>query len=153
MKLLNNFKLYFVLVILLILSSCSSLGSLKFWGDEEEEEIPAELYSISENRYLDRVWSVSNGNDITYGRLIPVMYEGKVFYINSSGYISSVDLDSGKLLWSKDTQDLVSSGLDVSFKTISYGTLDGGLVALDSKNGDEIWSCLLYTSPSPRDRG
>ena len=83
MKLLNNFKPYLVLVFLLILSGCSSLGSLKFWGDDEEaEEIPAELYSISENRFLERVWSVSNGNDITYGRLIPVVYEGKVFYIN-----------------------------------------------------------------------
>ena len=118
---MNNFKPYLVLVFLLILSGCSSLGSLKFWGDDEEdEEIPDELYSISENRFLERVWSVSNGNDITYGRLIPVTYEGKVFYINSFGYISSVDLDSGKLLWSKNTQDLVSS-------------------------------CLLYTSPSPRD--
>ena len=143
MKLLNNFKPYFVLVILLILSSCSSLGSLKFWEDDDvDEETPAQLYSISENRFLERVWSVSNGNDITYGRLIPVIYEGKVFYINSSGYISSVDLDSGKLLWSKDTQDIVSSGLDVSHKTISYVTLDGSIVALDSKNGDEIWRSL-----------
>ena len=82
MKLLNNFKPYFVLVFLLILSSCSSLGSLKFWGDDDEdEEIPAELYSISENRFVERVWTVSNGNDISYGRLIPVIYEGKVFYI------------------------------------------------------------------------
>ena len=116
---------------------------VKFWGDDDEdEEIPAELYSITENRFVERVWTVSNGNDVSYGRLIPVIYEGQVFYINSSGYISSVDFDSGKLLWSKDTQDLVSSGLDVSFKTISYGTLDGGIVALDSKNGDEIWRSL-----------
>ena len=74
-----------------------------------------------------------------YGRLIPVVYDGKVFFINSLGYISSVDLDTGKLVWSKDTQDIVSSGLDVNFKTISYGTLDGNLVAIDYENGNEIW--------------
>ena len=139
MKKLNKFHRCILLVSIFFLSSCSTLSSLKFWGDDDGEEGPSELYSIVDNRILDREWSVSNGNDSLYGRLIPVVYDGKVFYINSLGYISSVDLDTGKLVWSKDTQDIVSSGLDVNFKTISYGTLDGNLVALDYENGNEIW--------------
>ena len=133
-----------------MLSSCSSLSSLKFWGDDEEEEGPEELYSIQDNRTLEREWSVSNNNELTYGRLIPVIYEGKVFYINSAGYLSSVDLDSGEILWSKNTQDVVSSGLDVNFKTISYGTLDGSIVALDFQDGSELWrSAISSESLSP----
>ena len=139
MKKLNKFHRCILLVSIFFLSSCSTLSSLKFWGDDDGEEGPSELYSIVDNRILDREWSVSNGNDSLYGRLIPVVYDGKVFYINSLGYISSVDLDTGKLVWSRDTQDIVSSGLDVNFKTISYGTLDGNLVALDYENGNEIW--------------
>ena len=139
MNKLNKFYRCILLVSIFFLSSCSTLSSLKFWGDDDGEEGPSELYSIVDNRILDREWSVSNGNDSLYGRLIPVVYDGKVFYINSLGYISSVDLDTGKLVWSKDTQDIVSSGLDVNFKTISYGTLDGNLVALDYENGNEIW--------------
>lgn len=139
MKTLNKLSKIFISLSILVLSSCSSLSSLKFWGDDEEEEGPADLYSIQDNRILEREWSVSNGNEISYGRLIPSVYEGKVFYINSSGYISAVDFDSGKLLWSKDTQDVVSTGLDVNFKTISYGTLDGYVVALDFKDGSELW--------------
>ena len=139
MKKLNKFHRCILLVSIFFLSSCSTLSSLKFWGDDEEEEGPSELYSVDDNRTLDREWSVSNGNDGLYGRLIPVVYDGKVFFINSLGYISSVDLVTGKLVWSKDTQDVVSSGLDVNFKTISYGTLDGNLVAIDYENGNEIW--------------
>ena len=139
MKKLNKFHRCILLASIFFLSSCSTLSSLKFWGDDEEEEGPSELYSVVDNRTLDREWSVSNGNDSLYGRLIPVVYDGKVFFINSLGYISSVDLDTGKLVWSKDTQDVVSSGLDVNFKTISYGTLDGNLVAIDYENGNEIW--------------
>ena len=139
MKKLNKFHRCILLASIFFLSSCSTLSSLKFWGDDEEEEGPSELYSVDDNRTLDREWSVSNGNDSLYGRLIPVVYDGKVFFINSLGNISSVDLDTGKLVWSKDTQDIVSSGLDVNFKTISYGTLDGYLVAIDYENGNEIW--------------
>ena len=136
---MNSLQKVFVLFSVLVLSSCSSLSWLKFWGDDEEEEGPADLYSILENRTLDRQWSISNGNDFVSGRLIPAVYDGKVYHISSSGNLLSIDLESGKKLWSKSTEDVVSSGLDVNFKTISYGTLDGHLVTLDQRNGEEIW--------------
>jgi len=138
-KNLNSIKKFIFLLSIFTLSSCSSLGWLKFWDGEDEEEGPTQLYQVSDNRKLDREWSVSNGNDISYGRLIPAVYDGTVFYINSLGYVSAVDLETGKLQWSKNTQDIVSTGLDVTFKTISYGTLDGSLVALSHTDGNEIW--------------
>ena len=147
---MNSFQKVIVFISLITLAGCSSFGWLKFWDSDEEEEGPTELYSISDNRELEREWSISNGNDVSYGRLIPAVYDGQVFYINSSGYISAVDLVSGKLNWSKNTQDIVSTGLDVNFKTISYGTLDGSLVALDHENGNEIWrSATSSESLSP----
>ena len=136
---MNSLQKIFVLISVFVLSSCSSLSWLKFWGDDEEEEGPADLYSILENRTLDREWSISNGNDLVSGRLIPVVYDGNVYHISSSGNLLSIDLESGKKLWSKSTEDVISAGLDVNFKTISYGTLDGQLVTLDQRNGQEIW--------------
>ena len=136
---MNSLQKVFVLFSVLVLSSCSSLSWLKFWGDDEEEEGPADLYSILENRTLDRQWSISNSNDFVSGRLIPVVYDGNVYHISSSGNLLSIDLESGKKLWSKSTEDVISTGLDVNFKTITYGTLDGQLVTLDQRNGQEIW--------------
>ena len=139
MKILIKFRSFFLLLSAITVSSCSSLGWMKFWEDDEEVEGPAALYSINENRFLERQWSVSNGNENLYGRLIPAVYDGQVIYINSSGYISSVDFETGKLNWSRYTEDVVSTGVDVNFKIISYGTLDGKLVALSSQDGEEIW--------------
>ena len=136
---MTSFQKTLVLFSIFVLSSCSSLGWLKFWGDDDEEEGPAELYSILEKRDLVRQWSISNGNDFVSGRLIPAVYDGNVYHISSSGNLLSIDLESGKKLWSKNTEDIISSGLDVNFKTISYGTLDGQLVTLDQRNGQEIW--------------
>ena len=134
-----KFRSFFLLLSAITVSSCSSLGWMKFWEDDEEVEGPAVLYSITENRFLERQWSVSNGNENLYGRLIPAVYDGQVIYINSSGYISSVDFETGRLNWSRYTEDVVSTGVDVNFKTISYGTLDGKLVTLSSQDGKEIW--------------
>ena len=81
MKTLNKLSKIFISLSILVLSSCSSLSSLKFWGDDEEEEGPADLYSIQDNRILEREWSVSNGNEISYGRLIPSVYELSLIHI------------------------------------------------------------------------
>ena len=112
---------------------------MKFWGDEEEEEGPTELYSIEEKRELVREWSSSLGNDFLYGRLIPAVYDEKVYFLNSSGYLIAIDLNSGKKVWSKDTEEIISTGIDANHKTISYSTFDGQLVALSHKDGKELW--------------
>ena len=115
------------------------MGWMKFWEDEDEVEGPAELYSISSNINLDRVWSYAAGNDQIYGRLLPEVYDGSLFFINSLGNLSALDIDTGARIWDKETNDIVSSGVDVNFKTVTYSTLDGFLVALDHANGQELW--------------
>ena len=136
---MNKFKLFPLLLFMIFLNGCSSFGWLKFWDSEEEEEGPAELFAINESVKILTDWTESFGNDNNFGRLIPSVYDGKIYFINSEGYLASLNEESGKVEWSKSTNDAVSGGVDVNFKTISYGTLDGDLVALDYRDGTELW--------------
>ena len=136
---MNKFRLTSLLLFIVFLNGCSAFGWLKFWDEEDEEEGPAQLSTINQSVQITIDWSQSFSNDNNFGRLIPSVYDGKVYFISSEGYLASLDVESGKTEWSKSTNDLVSGGIDVNFKTISYGTLGGDLVALDYRDGKELW--------------
>tara|TARA_Y100001970_G_scaffold133937_1_gene164992 strand:+ start:658 stop:1815 length:1158 start_codon:yes stop_codon:yes gene_type:complete len=149
---LNKIRFLPLVLFIIFLNGCSAFGWLKFWDSEEEEEGPAELFAINQSVEIYTDWTESFGNENNFGKLIPSVYEGKVYFINSEGYLASLNVESGKLEWSKNTNDIVSGGIDVNFKTITYGTLDGDLVALDYKDGKELWraqaSSEILTPPT-----
>ena len=149
---MNKIRFLPLVLFIIFLNGCSAFGWLKFWDSEEEEEGPAELFAINQSVEIYTDWTESFGNENNFGKLIPSVYEGKVYFINSEGYLASLNVESGKLEWSKDTNDIVSGGVDVNFKTITYGTLDGDLVALDYKDGKELWrsqaSSEILTPPT-----
>ncbi len=149
---MNKIRFLPLVLFIIFLNGCSAFGWLKFWDSEEEEEGPAELFAINQSVEIYTDWTESFGNENNFGKLIPSVYEGKVYFINSEGYLASLNVESGKLEWSKNTNDIVSGGIDVNFKTITYGTLDGDLVALDYKDGKELWraqaSSEILTPPT-----
>ncbi len=149
---LNKIRFFPLVLFMILLNGCSAFGWLKFWDSEEEEEGPAELFAINESVEIYTDWVESFGNENNFGRLIPSVYDGKVYFINSEGYLASLNEESGKVEWSKSTNDTVSGGIDVNFKTITYGTLDGDLVALDYRDGTELWrsqtSSEILTPPT-----
>ena len=148
---MNKVRLIPFFLFILILNGCSSLGWLKFWDREDEEAGPTELYAINPSVEIAIDWSESFGNENSFGRLVPSVYEGKVYFMGSEGYLASLDLETGKVEWSQRTNDKASGGVDVNFKIISYGTLDGDVVALDYKDGKELWrskaSSEILSSP------
>jgi len=148
----NKIRFLPLVLFMIFLNGCSAFGWLKFWDSEEEEEGPAELFAINESVEIYTDWAESFGNENNFGRLIPAVYEGKVYFISSEGYLASLNEESGKVEWSKSTNDVVSGGIDVNFKTITYGTLDGDLVALDYRDGKELWrsqaSSEILTPPT-----
>ena len=129
-----------IFVLFFLLEACSTLSGLKFWeNDEDEMEAPAELIEISKSVSLDSEWNKKIGSDNNFGRLVPAFSNDTIIHISSNGYLVAIDSDSGLVLWTIQTEDLVSGAVTVGFKKIFYGTLDGDLVALDFKDGAEIW--------------
>jgi outer membrane protein assembly factor BamB len=129
-----------IFVLFFLLEACSTLSGLKFWeNDEDEIEAPAELIEIFKSVSLDSEWNKKIGSDNNFGRLVPAFSNDTIIHISSNGYLVAIDSDSGLVLWTIQTEDLVSGAVTVGFKRIFYGTLDGDLVALDFKDGAEIW--------------
>ncbi len=136
---MNKSRFITLLLFLIVLNGCSSFGWLKFWEGDDEAEGPTKLFAINPSVEISTDWSASFGNENNFGRLIPSIYDGKVYFISPTGYLASLDIQSGKTEWSKSTADTISGGVEVNFKTITYGTLDGYLVALDYRDGKELW--------------
>ena len=123
----------------LFLSGCSTLGWLKFWGDDEEVELPAELYDIKQELTLSIKWKSRSGDGENLGRILPVIIDDKAFIASSTGEVQSLGLEKGKKIWSRKTKDPISGALGEGFKKLFYGTLDGEVVSLSSSDGKEEW--------------
>ena len=77
-------KLFLVLLLSLSFVGCSSLGWLKFWGDEDEEiELPAVLEEINQELLIKSLWSSKVGKEKMMGRILPSIVGDNIYYINS----------------------------------------------------------------------
>ena len=128
-----------VVVLCFFIGSCSSLSVLKFWGDEEEVELPAELQPIKQQITITKKWDKKLGEQDYSGRILPIIDDENVFYISSAGNLFALDKSKGVTIWSRKTGDKVSGALGVGFKRLFYGTMDGHVVSVDQENGQEIW--------------
>ena len=141
-KTLNKF--FLLIISTLFISSCSTLNSLKFWDDEEEEvELPTELVSFNTEVDIQVVWKTNSGSGIEFGINEPFISGEHIFLAKNEGIVSSLSTRNGKEEWKKKTNDYISGSVGYGYKTILYGTLDGEIVALSDKNGDELWRVQL----------
>ena len=141
---MNSLKLrLFLSFVLIAISGCTTMEKLKFWGEEEEIAQPAVLKSFNQKIKIRTLWKKSLGSGDGYGINIPVISGDSIYLASSEGSISSFSLETGKNNWSKSTDDYISGSTGFGYKTIFYGTLDGQVVALEEKNGSEIWRVQL----------
>ena len=78
------------------------------------------------------------------GRILPSIVGDNIYYINSEGELYVFDLETGKSIWKKQTNDEVSGGLQVGFKKIIYATYKGQELRI--KTSDNISQNLKQIS-------
>lgn len=149
------------LLVVLLLSGC---GSLKFWGDDADDEStgqagqpevdgaagdavagdpdePAELEDIDDQVELDRLWRVGIGaaQESFEAMLRPAYAEGSVYAAGREGRVVAVDAATGDRRWRTDLDVGLTGGVGAGGGLVLVGTLNGDLVALRADSGEEAW--------------
>ena len=95
------------------------------------------------NQNLKEIWKINNYNK-KEKKLNPVLYfaqiDNKLIVNDSLSKIYSVDLNTGKILWSRYSNSSFNSDIKVfndKFYTIDF---DNVIRAISSINGDELWN-------------
>ena len=95
------------------------------------------------NQNLKEIWKVNNYNK-KEKKLNPILYFAQIdnnLIVNDNlSKVYSVDLNTGKILWSKYSNSSFNSDIKVfkdNFYTIDF---DNVIRAISSKNGNEIWN-------------
>ena len=124
----------------MFLASCSSLESLKFWdNDEIDLDEPRPLNTITNKFEAKRNWEIKFNGENSLGNFIPAFSGDNLFASDSSGNIKSINTSSGKVNWDIET-NFLSSGIAAGFGILIVSDLDGNVIAIDQKDGNELWS-------------
>ena len=114
-------------------------------------------YSIKDGKEL---WNVKTDTAFikSQKKLSIIIFEEKIFFNNSIGDISSVDVNTGKLLWQVPTQDssiyesafqLKTSDLIVSNKSILFSNNKNEFFSIDINTGTLNWKQKINSIVRP----
>jgi alcohol dehydrogenase (cytochrome c) len=87
----------------------------------------------------------------------PLVQDGVLYYTGSYSRVWALDAATGKPIWShfpKLNDDLVAAqthspytrGIAIGFGKVFVGTVDGRLIAIDQKTGQQVWDTKLVDS-------
>ena len=106
-----------------------------------------------------KLWEFETGDDVYSSPAIGP--DGAVYVGSGDKKLYAINGKTGVKLWEFETGGQVSSSPAIgSDGTVYVGSDDNKLYAINGKTGNHLWefqtgdvvhSCLLYTSPSPRD--
>ena len=124
----------------MFLASCSSMESLKFWNNDEIDlDEPRPLSTITNKFEAKRNWEIKFNGENSLGNFIPAFSGDNLFASDSTGNIKSINTSSGKVNWDIET-NFLSSGIAAGFGILIVSDLDGNVIAIDQKDGSELWS-------------
>jgi len=133
-------KFFLIPFLIVFLSSCSSLSSMKFWGNDElDQDEPRLLQDISNIKSIKTNWELSFSGENYLGNFVPSFSADNIFFADSTGQIKSFNSSQGKVNWEKKVNSL-SSGISSGFGMLVVADTDGNIISLDQADGSILWS-------------
>ena len=132
-----------IFFMIFIVSSCSSLSALKFWGsDEIDPDEPVVLEAIKNAVNINVDWNRSFSGDNLLGNFVPAFSSKSIFFADANGNIKSIDSNSGNIQWEQEVGEL-SSGVAAGFGIIVIADVQGNMISLNQDNGSVLWTVNL----------
>ena len=133
-------RLFVIPFLIVFLSSCSSLSSMKFWGNGDLDiDEPRPLQVISNTKNIQTNWNLSFSGENYLGNFIPAFSADNIFFADSNGQIKSFSSSQGKVNWEKKVNSL-SSGISSGFGMVVVADIDGNIISLNQEDGSILWS-------------
>ena len=127
------------LFIVLMLASCSSMDSLRFWQNNEiDPDEPRNLISITSKKSIELEWKKSFEGKNSLGNFVPGFSSQKLFFSDSNGTVSSMNSIDGNIIWTKKL-DFLASGTSAGFGIVVVSDTKGNVIALTQDQGIILW--------------
>jgi quinohemoprotein ethanol dehydrogenase len=125
----------------------------------EQRFSPLDKINASNVKNLGLAWSLDldthRGQEAT-----PLVVDGVMYSSSAWSKVQAIDGATGKLLWQFDPKvpgetgvkaccDVVNRGVAYWQGRVYFGSLDGRLMALDAKTGQEVWSAVTVDQSRP----
>jgi quinohemoprotein ethanol dehydrogenase len=126
---------------------------------DEQRYSPLTVINQGNIGQLGLAWSAdldtARGQEAT-----PLVIDGKIYITTAWSKAKAYDAATGKLLWEFDPKvpgetavkaccDVVNRGMAAWGDKLFLGTLDGRLIALDRKSGQQVWSEVTVDQSKP----
>ena len=125
------------LILILTISSCSSIA---FWqSDEVDLDEPRELIDFNERFEFTESWETKFKGESNLNSFIPAFAGNSLFFVDPEGNVTSIDINSGEVLWDSELETIVSAGIVAGFGRLFLSDDQGNLICLDQDDGSLLW--------------
>ena len=105
------------------------------------------IYNINKNGKINWKKNIYNKNyKNIYKSLILSMYKKSIYIADNIGFIYSIDLLTGKLIWIKDHSISIKSSIKVFKNKIIVIDQDNKILCLSTVDGTRVWDILSISS-------
>lgn len=134
---------FFLFLVLLIISGCSMVTDqvTTFMGGEDNAVPPTPLEDIQQQITIQKLWdqNIGDGTNEQYLKLVPVYSQNRIFVADSDGDVNAIDAQTGKTLWSYDTDTKITGGPGAGDNIAMVGTGEAEVISLSAETGKQIW--------------